>query len=106
MSKENPVPAKSFAVLAVIAGLLFAPPVIERTDTTCGAVSSQVVNTMMARVTKETPLPTDEATRQFVQIRLRHELAEKIAPKLDLADKSWYECGARYWFNFVDPLPS
>src|ERR1700733_13995734 len=100
MSKGNPFPAKSFVVLALMGALLFAPRVIERTDTTCGAVSSQVVNMMMAHVTEpdmtrlveEVPgNPPKEAAQEFVRAGLRHAFADKIAPKLGLADKSWYQ---------------
>jgi hypothetical protein len=114
MSKDKPFPAKGFAALAVIGALLFAPRVIERTNTICAAVSSQVVNMMMKQVTeaemadligKVPGNPTEEVAREFVQVRMRHDLAEKIAPKLGLADKSWYYCSALYWINFTNPLP-
>ncbi len=115
MSKENPFPAKSFAVLALIGALYVGPRVIERTDTICEAVSSQVVNMMIAQVT-ETEMaklismvpgnPSPEVARDFVRVRLRHDFAEKVAPKLRLNDPSWYYCSTLYWVNFAYPPPA
>ena len=110
--KDNPFPTMSFVLLAVIGALLFAPRAIERTETTCSAVSSQVVKLMLADVTEVEMArligavpgnPPEEVAREFVLTRLRHSLAEKIAPKLGLADKPWYYCSSLFWVNFVNP---
>jgi hypothetical protein len=115
MSKGNPFPAESFVVLALLAALLFVPRMIERTDTTCAAVSSQVVDMMMAHVTEPemtrlmTEVPDNlsiKVAREFVQAGLRHAFASKIEPKLGLADKPWYQCSVLYWVNLVNPLPA
>jgi hypothetical protein len=111
--KSNPFPKANFALLAIIGVLYFAPRVIEGTQSACSAVSSQVVTMMVAQlpeadmadlIRKVPGDPPKEVAREFVLLRLRHTLAEKIEPKLNLADKPFYYCSVLYWVNFINPL--
>jgi hypothetical protein len=86
-------------VPAVIGALFLVPRAIERTDTTCSAISSHVVDLAMGMIT-EVEIdrlirlvpgePPEGVAREFVLAGLRHTFAEKVEPKLGLAGRSWY----------------
>ena len=90
--KKPKFPAVSFLCLALLAGALFSPRLIEQTETSCAALGAQETRMLIGAV-------SDEGKRLIVAPRVASMVAASAA------NRSWYNCAIGYWVDRANPPP-